>query len=588
MPNMRQVTPRHLLEASWRRTELHASPLFDIADQSPHLPSCYQSSKHSVLLSLPSWRQGNSGNLRDEPSLSHRTDPKLTSCGSISPCSGHNMSKRPGQPTTRHSNRTVNLTAVTLPVSGEARPRLQIEIPGNSAGGEGSSISTINSQIEDPAVWDVGTGSSGPRQESSISEQYETENLQTRRQEPVSEASTASTRAPHTLTASLTSNLQRKTSKLVDDPTPISISQTGKTAARIEIPHKGGPSGQGGHSFSDSPNLGNPFTTKNVSLAGNANQLKGFSDANLPVSADQAPHIGKPIPAKRRAQADALSKADRTLQINTPKPCARRQPFNMYGSRGGPLRRGMQYQPRVTTYTNSRTWVNPRTQFHTRWVHVYKSLKDMSLIKDGPPTKPGHSKSNLGSFCVPKTMSEWSEHLSGFSVDRAKRAKQRLYYMERHRLTPRHPDLPPAGEVALVAVVPFGGRNFNDGRGSVLAWQTTWTPWKPCQKAGLGMTGEDRPEALWPCAEEMKEEGNERNTSQFSRFVPLPRVPGNPTVNWKQKKVLPMLSFDEIWQLPSKETWRDQRTITSPEEMKAMESMIGEDLLKAIDCDLHE
>lgn len=44
-----------------------------------------------------------------------------------------------------------------------------------------------------------------------------------------------------------------------------------------------------------------------------------------------------------------------------------------------------------------------------------------------------------------------------------------------------------------------------------------------------------------------------------------------------------MLPFDEIWKLPSRETYYDQRAVTAPEEMEKMESMVGQDLIAAID-----
>ena len=99
-----------------------------------------------------------------------------------------------------------------------------------------------------------------------------------------------------------------------------------------------------------------------------------------------------------------------------------------------------------------------------------------------------------------------------------------------------------------------------------------------------GPPEEERPEAPWPSYEEMKEEGNERNTSQYRRFLALPREPCNDTVNWKQRKAIPMLPFDEVWKLPSRDTYHDQRAVTSPPEMKKMESMVGQDLLSEIDC----
>lgn len=251
------------------------------------------------------------------------------------------------------------------------------------------------------------------------------------------------------------------------------------------------------------------------------------------------------------------------------------------------LRLTIPTQPRAASHTNSRTWVNPKTHFQSKWASIYRNLKDMSIIKE--VLNPRAPPSAIGSFCVPKTFNEWFDHELEVANDRAKTARRRLYAAQEHKLRPRHPDLPIAGEMAPITMRPFGGRVFGDGRSSVLSMPSIWSPWECDTVSWIAWEGERRrPEALWPCEEEMKEEGNERMTSGFRRFLALPRVPGNDTVNWKQKKVLPMLEFDEIWKLPSADTWHNQRVVTSPGETKVMEELIGKDLLCALDCEVSD
>ena len=119
------------------------------------------------------------------------------------------------------------------------------------------------------------------------------------------------------------------------------------------------------------------------------------------------------------------------------------------------------------------------------------------------------------------------------------------------------------------------GKDYHDGRGTVLAHPSVWSPWY--------QPTEERPEALWPCLEEMKEEGDERHTSAFGRFPALPRVPGNPTVVWKVKPVIPALPFDEVWKVPSKDTWAElyAQEPHDPEEGYIKE-LIGQSLLDVI------
>ena len=245
-------------------------------------------------------------------------------------------------------------------------------------------------------------------------------------------------------------------------------------------------------------------------------------------------------------------------------------------------------QPRAATHTNSRTWVNPRTHLQARWTEVYKNLKDMSIIKE--VVNPQAPTSATGSFCVPKTFHDWLDHRLEIANDSAREARHRLSILQKHLRARRHPDLPPAGETAPIITPPFGGRIFGDGRGSTLAWPTIWSPWRQQRPTALPRqtSEEGRPEALWPCEEEMREEGNERMTSGFRRFLGLPRIPGNDTVNWKQLKVLPMLPFDEVWKLPTAQTWRDQRATVSPSDTERMEAFIGNDLLSALECNMIE
>lgn len=94
----------------------------------------------------------------------------------------------------------------------------------------------------------------------------------------------------------------------------------------------------------------------------------------------------------------------------------------------------------------------------------------------------------------------------------------------------------------------------------------------------------ERLDPLWPCAEEMKEEGDERNTSGFRRFPALPRVPGNDTVQYKLKAIQPFLPFDAIWKLPTRKSVEDANKKYTSEETKKMEGYLGRFLLDALDC----
>lgn len=160
---------------------------------------------------------------------------------------------------------------------------------------------------------------------------------------------------------------------------------------------------------------------------------------------------------------------------------------------------------------------------------------------------------------VPKTMEEWLAHRIAFAED----AKQD----ELKRLSDKQAVSGPTSTGGRIRVLlPFGGKRFRDNRSTVLALLSIWTSWyEPT---------ETNPQAPWPSPEEMKEEGDERNTSGFGRFPALPRVPGNETVVWKQKNLIVPYPFDGVWKLPRIETGQptyDEAT---------MNELIGDEMAK--------
>ncbi|KAF2722343.1 hypothetical protein K431DRAFT_202316, partial [Polychaeton citri CBS 116435] len=79
-------------------------------------------------------------------------------------------------------------------------------------------------------------------------------------------------------------------------------------------------------------------------------------------------------------------------------------------------------------------------------------------------------------------------------------------------------------------------------RGAVLSQLTIFTPF--IFRAPPDM----RPIAPWPETEELEYEGPGRiATDQLHRrFNPIPRVPGNETVNWQQRLQIDQFPFDDF------------------------------------------
>jgi hypothetical protein len=141
------------------------------------------------------------------------------------------------------------------------------------------------------------------------------------------------------------------------------------------------------------------------------------------------------------------------------------------------------------------------------------------------------------SKCIPTTYHEYLEHRVLFQKDRQAEQARKLAELEASSQR-SHPGLPPPG-IKMKILPAFRGKVFNDNRSGVLAMSSIWCPW-------WKETGQ-HPQALWPCPEEMKEEGDERMTSGFRRFPAMPRLPGNATVTYKQKSPLKPEKFDKVW-----------------------------------------
>ena len=179
----------------------------------------------------------------------------------------------------------------------------------------------------------------------------------------------------------------------------------------------------------------------------------------------------------------------------------------------------------------------------------------------------------LRSSVVPKTLKDWLAHQCDRTDAKKEREQRRLEGMN---LSLRDPRLPPPGRPVKIGPA-FRGRAFeHKNYSSVLVFPSVW--------ARMYEAPVERPDPLWPCVEEMKEEGDERNTSGFRRFPALPRVPGNDTVQYKLKAIQPFLTFDTIWELPTKESIEAANEKYSPEETKEMEGYLGGSLLDALDC----
>ena len=581
--------PRYLQNRAWRKNQSTIASFPTPLNQCSNLPWNKTNSGNSRIASISARSRLHTKSPQQGHSLPYeQVEQERVDQIPVSP-SWEVMPTRPCESIAEQSFARSDLTSEAEVNQENIRPRLQLRVPGGFAGDEEMPVSppTIDLAGDVPALLNAVANEcvlqQAPRTPHmilpNIGDQGTAETPDTALRLPVA---TASADRSH-----------RDRSYQVERDSPSSDLASAESVLNAAVMDRSGNLWYIQHTaFGNlSSQLDSPTFARRESRTNNTPPVRGDIHPELPSLAGEAAPMRRQSLVGGPAQQDGDARgANQGWPTKEPRNFARRQVSGYNHSRGagGHSRQASSYQAREATHSNSRTWISPRTQLPARWAEVQKNLKDMSLIKEGQQSPSGPRVVIGGSFCVPKTLNEWVKHQTDFANDRAKEARQRLHKSQEHKLLTRHPDLPSAGALAPVSIPPFGGARFGDGRGSALALTTIWTPWKQRTGGHDQPASEDRPRALWPCAEEMKEEGNERNTSQYRRFLALPRVPGNATVNWKQKKVLPMLPFDEIWKLPSRETYYDQRAAISPEEIEKMESMIGQELLAAIDCDLSE
>lgn len=171
-------------------------------------------------------------------------------------------------------------------------------------------------------------------------------------------------------------------------------------------------------------------------------------------------------------------------------------------------------------------------------------------------------RSNVGfvapnSPFIPADINDWLIHRVATLVDTVRE-------IERSVALKRMKKASVCNEVILPAL---GGTQFGDFRSTVLARKTIWRPDE--------IENPSRPQAPWPDSSERKHEGYQRVRSGYSRFPPLPRVPGNPTVNWKQRSPINAYDFDQVGQPVVMQE-------STTENDRCMELFLGMSLLQEI------
>lgn len=195
------------------------------------------------------------------------------------------------------------------------------------------------------------------------------------------------------------------------------------------------------------------------------------------------------------------------------------------------------------SHTASHTWLSDEAKERDKFFRVQANIPFVA------PQSP----------FVPRTLDAWVDH-------RVRRLDDKIAEERRHIEVKT---ATAQGESKTRVMPAFGGKQFNDFRSPVLALESIWRPGEETTPA--------RPLAPWPDASERRHEGNLRSRSGYNRFLPLPRLPGNGTMTWKQRAHKLPFEFDAVG-LPK----------LNPEEMAVetdedMYFFVGNDLLRKLD-----
>jgi hypothetical protein len=206
---------------------------------------------------------------------------------------------------------------------------------------------------------------------------------------------------------------------------------------------------------------------------------------------------------------------------------------------------GTEVQPcQHLTGTAVRTWVSDEIRELETYMRVRENIEQMA------PNSP----------CVPTSLSDWIAHRLAVKEEEYQQGLRQLAIKrEGDKAGCREPIQPI-----------FGGKVFPDFFSAVLSQQSIWRPGE--------VEMPTREPAPWPDKDELDHEGSQRSQSGYSRYPPLPRVPGNATVNWKQRA--PVIPFD--LDAVGRPTMVDDEL--APDTDEVMLALIGNSILQELDA----
>lgn len=160
--------------------------------------------------------------------------------------------------------------------------------------------------------------------------------------------------------------------------------------------------------------------------------------------------------------------------------------------------------PATPAHSQSKTWKSSDTKDKDQYSRL------STLLHHFVPESP----------FVPRSYPVWVEHRASMNAMEMDNMKRDIAIKQSRNTVAAKMVIKPA----------LDGKTFTDNRSAVLSQETIWALWS--------RPTDEHPEALWPDRTEFQYEGDDRAKSEVGRFLPLPRMPGNETVNWKAREHL--------------------------------------------------
>lgn len=169
--------------------------------------------------------------------------------------------------------------------------------------------------------------------------------------------------------------------------------------------------------------------------------------------------------------------------------------------------------PAPPAHSQSKTWKSSDTKEKDQYARL------STLLHHFVPESP----------FVPRTYAVWVQHRAAMNAMEMENMKKTIAVKQARNTV----------DAKIPIKEALNGKTFTDNRSAVLAHETIWASWS--------LPSDKHPEALWPDREEFQYEGDDRAKSAVGRFFPLPRKPGNETVNWKAREQLqPYRPLDHV------------------------------------------